>query len=156
MADDALQLKVGDAAPDFEAVDCLGATLRLSDFRGAKKVVLFFFPRAFTVRCTEEVRNFRDHYEQLVSLGAELVGVSTDKSERNCEFKKEEQLQFRLIGDDAHVLSERFGVVWPSTRMNRRVTFVIDERGVISELIHQEVEVDEHLKGVLAALRKQA
>lgn len=153
MSEPTLKLKVGDRAPDFEALDCLGERLSLRGFRGQKKVVLFFFPRAFTVRCTEEVRNFRDHYEAIVAAGAELIGVSTDRSERNCEFKKAEGLQFRLVGDDAHVLSEQFGVVWPSTRMNRRVTFVIDEQGVISQLIDQEVDVEQHLSGVLTALR---
>ncbi len=153
MSTDPLVLKVGDLAPPFEATDCRGAPISLGEFAGKKKVVLFFFPRAFTVRCVEEVRNFRDHYERIVAAGAELIGVSTDKSERNCQFKEEEQLQFRLIGDDAHVLSNQYGVVWPSKGFNRRATFVIDEQGVIAQLIHHEVAVDAHLSGVLEALK---
>ena len=72
-------LKVGDEAPVFEARDCEGAGFSLASYRGKKKVVLFFFPRAFTVRCEEEVRNFREHYARIVAAGGELVGVSTDK-----------------------------------------------------------------------------
>ncbi len=150
--DAALALKVGDEAPAFEAHDCEGRALSLAEFRGKKKVVLFFFPRAFTVRCVEEVRNFRDHYERIVAAGGELLGVSTDHSARNCEFKLKEQLQFRLIGDDAHTLTKLYGVEWVELKASRRVTFVIDEGGVIIELIDQELLVDQHLSGVLKAL----
>ncbi len=153
MESTALSLKVGDAAPPFEAKDCLGGPVSLAEFQGRKKVVLFFFPRAFTVRCEEEVRNFRDHYERIVSAGGELIGVSTDKSDRNCEFRAAEKLQFRLIGDDAQVLSRLYGVEWEDKKISRRVTFVIDERGVIVELIDQEYAVDQHLNGVLSALK---
>lgn len=153
MDSETIALKVGDVAPPFDTKDCLGGPISLGEFAGKKKVVLFFFPKAFTVRCVEEVRNFRDHYERIVAAGAELIGVSTDKSDRNCQFKEEEGLQFRLIGDDAHVLSTQYGVVWPSTRLNKRATFVIDERGVIAQVIHQEVAVDAHLSGVLEALK---
>lgn len=149
----ALTLKVGDAAPPFAAHDCDGNALALAEFLGKKKVVLFFFPRAFTVRCEEEVRNFRDHYDRIVNAGGELVGVSTDRSPRQCEFKAAEKLQFRLIGDDAHVLSKLYGVEWVEMKASRRVTFVIDEDGRIIELIDQEYAVDQHLNGVLAALK---
>lgn len=151
--DRAPTLKVGDEAPPFEAVDCDGAAISLAEFRGKKKVVLFFFPRAFTVRCEEEVRNFRDHYERIVKAGGELIGVSTDKSARQCEFKAAERLQFRLIGDDAHVLSKLYDVEWVELKASRRVTFVIDEGGKIIELIDQEYAVEQHLNGVLAALK---
>ena len=53
-------LKRGDAAPDFETTDCQGRQVKLSSLKG-KKVVLFFFPKAFTPACTIEIRNFRDH-----------------------------------------------------------------------------------------------
>ncbi len=145
-------LKVGDQAPDFDTVDCRGERVRLSDFKG-KKVVLFFFPRAFTVACTLEVQNFRDNYERITSFNAELIGVSVDKAERNCKFAETEKLQFRLIGDEQRVLSELYGVVWPVLKIDRRATFVIDEQGVIVEVIHHEVQVYRHLEDVLAKLR---
>ncbi|MFO0599832.1 MAG: peroxiredoxin [Myxococcaceae bacterium] len=146
-------LKVGDQAPDFDAIDCRGERVRLSDFIAQKKkVVLFFFPRAFTPACTLEVRNFRDNYERISSLGAELVGVSVDKAERNCKFATEEQLQFKLVGDEERVLSEKYGVVWPVLKIDRRATFVIDEQGVIREVIHHEVQVYRHLEDVLSKL----
>ena len=142
-------LQRGDKAPDFDAVDCRGHRITLSEFRGKKKVVLFFFPRAFTPACTLEVRNFRDNYEKIATAGAELIGISVDRAERNCKFADAEQLQFKLIGDESRVISESYGVVWPVLRIDRRATFVIDEQGVIVEVIHHEVQVYRHLEDVL-------
>ena len=145
-------LSAGDQAPDFEAVDCGGRMVRLQDFRGQKKVVLFFFPRAFTPACTLEVRNFRDNYSRITALNAELIGVSVDRSERNCKFAQAEGLQFRLIGDESRVISERYGVIWPVLRIDRRATFVISEAGVVEDVIHHEIQVYRHLEDVLERL----
>ncbi|MFZ5439889.1 MAG: peroxiredoxin [Myxococcota bacterium] len=145
-------LKRGDVAPDFDAVDCRGERVTLAGFRGKKKVVLFFFPRAFTPACTLEVRNFRDNHARISAAGAELIGVSVDRSEKNCKFAEAEGLQFRLIGDESRVISEKYGVVWPVLRIDRRATFVIDEQGVIDEVIHHEVQVYRHLEDVLERL----
>jgi len=142
----------GDIAPDFDTVDCRGERVTLAQFKGKKKVVLFFFPRAFTPACTLEVRNFRDNYEKIVTAGAELIGVSVDRAEKNCKFAEAEGLQFKLLGDETRVISEKFGVLWPVLRIDRRATFVIDEQGLILEVIHHEVQVYRHLEDVLARL----
>lgn len=145
-------VRIGEQAPDFEAIDCRGNTVRLRDFRGKRKVVLFFFPRAFTPACTLEVRNFRDNYARITALNAELIGVSVDRSERNCKFADAEGLQFTLIGDESRTISERYGVVWPVLKIDRRATFVIDEQGIVEETIHHEVQVYRHLEDVLERL----
>jgi peroxiredoxin Q/BCP len=142
-------LRAGDLAPDFETVDCRGQRVTLSEYRGKKKVVLFFFPRAFTPACTLEVRNFRDNHERITAAGAELIGVSVDRADRNCKFAEAEGLQFRLIGDESREISELYKVVWPVLRIDRRATFVIDEQGVVAEVIHHEVQVYRHLEDVL-------
>lgn len=145
-------LQPGDTAPDFEATDCRGQLVKLSDFRGKKRVVLFFFPKAFTPACTLEVRHFRDHHEKISALNAELIGISVDKSERNCRFAESENLNFTLIGDESRVISEQYGVVWPVLKIDRRATFVIDERGVVLDVFHHEIQVYKHLDDVLAKL----
>lgn len=142
-------LQRGDIAPDFDAIDCRGERVTIGEYKGKKKVVLFFFPRAFTPACTLEVRNFRDNHERISTAGAELIGVSVDRAERNCKFAEAEGLQFRLVGDESRVVSELYGVVWPVLRIDRRATFVIDEQGVIIEVIHHEVQVYRHLEDVL-------
>ncbi len=145
-------LQRGDKAPEFDTTDCRGERCALREFRG-RRVVLFFFPRAFSVACTLEVRHFRDHYEQIVAQNAELIGVSLDRVERNCRFADEEKLQFRLIGDESRQLSEAYGVVWPILRIDRRATFIIDAEGMIEDVFHHEVQIYKHLDDVLAKLK---
>ena len=145
-------VSVGDIAPDFDTVDCRGARLQLSSFRGQRKVVLFFFPKAFSPACTLEVRNFRDNYQRITQLDAELIGVSVDKAERNCRFATEEGLQFRLIGDESRAISELYGVMWPVLRIDRRATFVIGLDGKVEDVFHHEVQVYRHLEDVLDRL----
>lgn len=144
-------LKAGDIAPDFDATDCQGRRVQLSSLRG-KKVVLFFFPKAFTPACTIEIRNFRDHQAAIEAKNATLIGVSLDKPERQCEFAKAERIDFALIGDASRSISESYGVVWPLVRRDRRATFMIDETGKIEEVINHEVQVYRHLDDVLEKL----
>ena len=148
-------LSVGDTAPDFETVDGRGQPVKLSAFKG-KRVVLFFLPKAFTPACTVEVRAFRDNYDRIKGLNAELIGVSVDKAEKNFRFAEAEGLQFVLIGDESRAISELYGVVWPVLRIDRRATFVIDERGIIADVFHHEVQVYRHLEDVLERLAAAA
>ena len=144
-------LKTGDAAPDFAATDCQGRQVQLSGLKG-KKVVLFFFPKAFTPACTIEIRNFRDHQAAIEAQNATLIGVSLDKPERQCQFAKAENIDFALIGDESRAISESYGVVWPVLKRDRRATFMINELGMIDEVINHEVHVYKHLDEVLAKL----
>ena len=145
-------LKAGDSAPDFEATDCRGRSVKLSELKG-KRVVLFFFPKAFTPACTIEVRNFRDHQAQIESMNATLIGVSLDKPERQCEFAKAENIDFALIGDASRKISDAYGVVWPVMRRDRRATFVIGADGKVEDVFHHEVQVYRHLDDVLDRLK---
>lgn len=145
-------LTIGEIAPGFSARDCLGNSVTLSSLKG-KPVVLFFFPKAFTIGCTIEVRAFRDNYDRIRELGAELVGVSVDSVQKQCDFAKAENINFPLIGDEDRGISEPFGVLWPVLKVDRRVTFIIDEEGRVEHVIHHEVKVHRHLDDVLAYLK---
>jgi hypothetical protein len=99
-----------------------------------------------------EVRNFRDNYERITQLNAELIGLSVDRADRQCRFAIEEQLQFRLVSDESRVISGLYGVVWPVLRIDRRATFVIGLDGRIEDVFHHEVQVYRHLEDVLDRL----
>ena len=142
----------GDIAPDFAATDCSGRACKLSDYRGKHKVVLFFFPRAFTPACTIEIRAFRDNQKLIEAKGGVLVGVSVDDHTRQCEFAKSEHIEFHLIGDGSRAISEKYGVVWPVLKVDRRATFLIDEQGKVEDVLHHEVQVYKHLDDVLLKL----
>jgi peroxiredoxin Q/BCP len=144
-------VNVGEPAPDFNAVDCQGRPVRLSDFRG-RRVVLFFFPKSFSISCTVEVRAFRDNHARIRALGAELIGVSVDRYATQCEFAAKEGVQFTLLGDESRAISRAYGVLWPVLNVDRRVTFVLDEGGVVREVLRHEVRVGRHLDDVLRLL----
>ena len=65
-------MQVGDKAPDFELPASGNKTVRLSDFRGKKTVVVYFYPKDETSGCTVEACKFRDDYEDFTAAGAEV------------------------------------------------------------------------------------
>jgi peroxiredoxin Q/BCP len=133
-------LKIGDKAPDFEAKDNVGNTLKLDDFKG-KKLVLFFYPKASTPGCTVEACNLRDNYKRFQTLGYELLGVSADTTKKQQNFIDKYKLPFSLLADVDKKVINAFGV-WGSKKfMGRefdgihRTTFVINENGIIEDII---------------------
>lgn len=148
-------LKPGAPAPDFTVAASDGRTLRLSDFRG-KRLVLYFYPKAFTPGCTAQTRRFRDNYAELQALGAEVVGVSVDTEARQCDFAQAERVRFPLVADADRTLSRDYDVLWPVLSIDRRVTYVIDPAGVVEAVFHHEVQVSKHLDDVLDHLQARA
>lgn len=148
-------LKVGDMAPDFTAQTSDGKTLQLSELRG-RRVVLFFFPKAFTPGCTVETRRFRDHYSELSAMGAEVVGVSVDPTEVQCEFASKEGVHFPMLGDESRHISKSYDVLWPLLNINQRVTYVISPQGRIEAVFHHELRIGRHLESVQQHLRDKA
>lgn len=145
-------IQVGDAAPDFTATDCQGRAVSLASLRG-RRVVLFFFPKAFTIGCTIEIRAFRDNQARIQELGAELVGVSVDSVRTQCAFAAQESIDFALIGDEQRSISTSYDVIWPVLNVDRRVTFLIDPAGKVESIIRHEVRVYRHLDDVLKYLQ---
>ena len=135
-------LKVGDNAPKFEAKDHAGNTIKLEDYTG-KKLVLFFYPKASTPGCTAEVCNLRDHYQTFLAKGFDVLGVSADSAKRQQNFINKNELPFPLLADEDKAVIESFGVWGPKKFMGReydgihRTTFVIDENGVIEDVINK-------------------
>ncbi|TGV03912.1 thioredoxin-dependent thiol peroxidase [Flavivirga rizhaonensis] len=133
-------LKVGDKAPNFEALDELGNTVKLSDFKG-KKLVVFFYPKANTPTCTVEACNLRDEYTVLKEKGYEILGVSADTQKKQSNFKKKFNFPYPLLADVDKEVINAFGVWGEKKFMGRtfdgihRITFVIDEEGVIEKVV---------------------
>lgn len=149
----ATHLTVGDKAPDFEAKDQHGNTVRLSDFAG-KKLVLYFYPKDDTPGCTAEACNLRDNYATLVEKGYAVLGVSTDDEKSHQKFIQKHNLPFSLLADTDKKVHERFGA-WGEKKMygktymgTTRITFVINENGIIEDII-QKVDTKAHAKQIL-------
>jgi len=149
-------LKVGDEAPDIDAVDEMGNQITLKQFIG-KKVVLFFYPKDSTPTCTVEACNLRDNYPDLLNKGIEVVGISADSEKKHRNFIGKHNLPFPLIADvDKKVIGD-YGVWGPKKFMGRefdgihRTTFVIDEQGRIEQII-EKVKAKEHTAQILETI----
>jgi len=146
-------IKVGDKAPNFQALDNQGKMIRLSDYDG-KKLVLFFYPKASTPGCTVEACNLRDNYERFLSLGYEILGVSADTARKQQNFINKYNLPFPLLADIDKKVINSYKVWGPKKFMGRefdgihRTTFVIDEKGIIEQVI-TKVKTKEHTKQLL-------
>ena len=151
-------IKEGQPAPDFELPDQAGEPVRLSDFRG-RKVVLYFYPKASTPGCTTQACGIRDHQADYSSVGAVVLGVSPDPVKAIKKFSEKQHLNFELLADEDHEVTEAYGV-WVEKSMYgktywgaARTTFVIDEDGVVRKVI-KKVKPETHDDEVLAALRE--
>ncbi len=140
------KLEIGSPAPDFAASSTTGQIIRLADFKG-KKVVLYFYPKDDTPGCTVEGCGFRDQYQKIKSTGTEIIGVSTDNVESHKAFTTKYSLPFPLIADVDTKISQLYGAF-----NDRRVTFIIDEKGLIRK-VFDPVKPDVHPKDVLDALK---
>ncbi|XXF76083.1 peroxiredoxin [Myxococcaceae bacterium GXIMD 01537] len=148
-------IEVGAPAPDFTTTDCQREPFVLSSLRG-RRVVLFFFPKAFSIACTAETRAFRDNHARIQALGAELVGVSVDSFRTQCEFAQKENIHFSLLGDEDRRISASYDVLWPLLKVDRRVTFIIGPDGLVEAVIRHEARVWRHLDDVLEHLQQRA
>lgn len=146
-------LKPGDKAPSFEAKNQKGETIRSSDFSG-KKVLLFFYPKASTPGCTAEACNLRDNYQTFLEKGYEVIGVSADTEKKQLNFSEKNELPYSLLADTDKKVIEAFGVWGPKKFMGReydgihRTSFVIDENGIIEEVI-TKVKTKDHAAQIL-------
>lgn len=130
-------------------------TFSLSDFKG-KKTVLYFYPKDNTSGCTQEACDFRNNYNRLCAK-ANVIGVSPDSISSHIKFKQKQGLNFTLLSDPEHILSEAFGV-WKEKSMYgrkymgiERSTFILDEQlKVIKEW--RKVKVSGHVDEVLKEL----
>jgi thioredoxin-dependent peroxiredoxin len=140
-------LRVGDNAPDFEAETTRGDKVRLSSFAG-RRVVLYFFPKAFTAGCTIETKRFQGDHEELAALGAEVIGISTDDLATQCDFAKAHGVSFPMVGDKDHRIATAYGVLWPLLPLARRVTFVVGPDGAIEAVFKHELAIGRHIADV--------
>ncbi len=124
----------------------------LADFKG-QKVVLYFYPKDNTSGCTQEACDFRDNMNRITSMAA-VIGVSPNDIKTHKKFREKQSLNFLLLADTEHVLSEAFGV-WKEKSMYgkkymgiERSTFILDENGkIVNEW--RKVKVNGHVGEVL-------
>jgi peroxiredoxin Q/BCP len=146
-------LQKGDKAPQFSGKDQDGITHTLLDYKG-KKLVVFFYPKANTPGCTAEACDLRDNFERFKSNNYELLGVSADNAKSQSNFKNKYEFPFPLLADEDKSVIQAFGVWGPKKFMGKeydgihRTTFIIDEQGIIDEVI-SAVKTKSHASQIL-------
>lgn len=146
----------GIPAPEFELLDDTSTLRKLSDYRG-RHVVLYFYPKDDTPGCTKEACNFRDDYSAYDQAGVVILGVSPDSVRSHVKFKQKFQLQFPLLADEEHKVSEQYGVWGPKKFMGKeyvgvlRTTFLIDRDGMVKK-VYENVRPAEHSAELLKEL----
>ena len=151
------EIKEGNKAPDFTAIDQDGEKVKLSSFRGEKNVVLYFYPKDMTPGCTTQACDFRDQHKKFKNTV--ILGVSIDSTERHRKFIAKYDLPFTLIADIDKKVVQKYGI-WQEKKLYGktfmgivRTTFIIDKNGTIQK-IFPKVKVKTHIEDVLSALKE--
>jgi peroxiredoxin len=156
---DARMLKKNQAAPDFRSPNQHNEVISLSDFRGKKHVVLYFYPKDDTPGCTIEANQFTALAGTFAALDAVVIGVSKDSCASHQAFIDKYGLKLDLLADTSGELCERYGV-WQEKEKNgvksmgiARATFVIDKAGQLQEALYG-VTAEGHAQAMLEKVRQ--
>jgi thioredoxin-dependent peroxiredoxin len=148
------KLSIGDRAPDFSVNNQNGEIVSLKSLKG-RKVVLYFYPKDNTPGCTVQACNLRDNYQDLLDAGYAVFGISPDTEKKHQNFIAKFDLPFDLLADTEKEMLEAYGV-WGEKKMYGRTymgvfrtTFVLDENGVIVEII-SKVKTKDHSAQIMA------
>ena len=151
------EIKEGNKAPDFTALDQDGKKVKLSSFRDKKNIVLYFYPKDMTPGCTTQACGFRDQQKSFKSTV--ILGVSIDSQERHQKFIEKYDLPFTLLADVDKKVVQKYGV-WQEKKLYGktfmgivRSTFIIDKTGTVRK-IFVKVKVKNHIEEVLNALKE--
>lgn len=143
---------VGAAAPAFSLPSQEGTPVSLDQLKG-KWVVLYFYPKDFTSGCTIEAHNFQRDIAKYTQKNAAVVGVSLDSVDSHKGFCTKEGLNFKLLADTDHKVTEKYGSVmdYMGKTFAARNTFLIDPTGVVQK-VYVKVSPQAHSEEVLADL----
>ena len=153
-----IKIQIGEQIPEFKSVTTEGVEFSLSDLKGSP-TVLYFYPKDNTSGCTLEAKSLRDGKEELKRRGYKIVGVSPDSVKSHQNFCAKHELNFTLLADTDHSLSEALGV-WQLKKMCGkeymgivRTTFLLDEDARVSYII-QKVDTKDSYGQIIKVLDK--
>lgn len=150
-----MAIELGKKAPAFTLRNQDGERRTLKSYAGAR-LILYFYPKAFTPGCTGESCDFRDSDAPLRAAGFQIVGISPDPAEKLAKFKDEYNLPFDLLSDADHAVAAKYGAWGIKKNYGReyegliRSTVVLDAAGRV-ERIYPNIRA----KGHVARLRRE-
>ena len=143
-------IKVGEKAPLFELFDQDKELFSLKDYNG-KKMVIYFFPKAFTPGWTKQACGFRDQYSVYRENNIEIIGISYDARETQKSFSEKHKLNFRVLSDSKKEVSKLYGV--DTYFFPKRVTFLIDENGIVFDVI-DDMSLGDYAENIIQIFKK--
>jgi peroxiredoxin Q/BCP len=151
--------KIGNMAPAFSLPDADGNKVSLSQFKGKSNVVLYFYPRAMTPGCTVQACGIRDSKRALAKLDTVVLGVSPDPVAKLGKFIEKEALNFTLLSDEDHAVTEKYGAWGLKKFMGREfmgvlsTSFIIGKDGRLKHVM-DKVKTKSHHDDVIAIIRE--
>ncbi len=146
------ELKVGMMAPNFTLQDVYGHSYTLSKYKGKMPVIVYFYPKAGTPGCTKEACGIRDDWGKFQKSKIQVFGISVDTKPEIRKFIHDYHLNFPLLSDASHKVSNRYGV-YSSRGFDQRITFIVNKEGKISDIIDVK-NIDEHAAEVYKLAKK--
>jgi peroxiredoxin Q/BCP len=151
--------KIGNMAPAFTLQDQDGNKVSLKDFKGKSNVALYFYPKAMTPGCTVQACGIRDSKAALKKANTVVLGVSPDPVARLGKFIEKQDLNFTLLSDEDHAITEKYGCWGLKKFMGRefmgvlRTTFIIGKDGRL-KYVMDKVKTKSHHDDVLALVKE--
>ena len=146
-------LRIGDTAPSFQLKDQSGSIVSLDQIAANGDLILYFYPADFSPVCTAEACAFRDSYEGVSSIGAQIVGVSPQSVDSHRRFSTRFSIPFPLLSDPHKKVIGAYGVDGPFGFGVRRATFLIDSSKIIQNRVVSELFVGSHTDLLKKTLR---
>jgi len=145
-------MEIGDKIPEFTSIDGNGNAFDSRNYFG-KPLVIYFYPKDETRVCTEQACSFRDQYEDFKTLGAEVIGISSDSVQSHQKFAANHRLPFILLSDTDKKIRKAFGV--PNDFLGLipgRTTYVADKNGIV-QLVFDSTSGKIHIEKALEMLK---
>ncbi len=152
MAARGAKLGIGDEAPDFVLPAADGEDFSLRSLRG-RKVVLFFYPMDESPGCTMQARGFRDHYDEFVASGTEVVGISSGGVASHERFADHHSLPFPVLSDPGNKVRRTYGAF--TGPIPGRITYLLDENGVVCDVFSAIFRPLEHIRRAREWIRSE-
>jgi len=149
------KVQIGDKIPSFRLQDQNGKDFLIDNFVGKTAMVIYFYPKDDTPGCTKEACSFRDTYADFRDLNAMVIGISADNIASHKKFAAKYNLPFTLLSDTNNAVRNLFGV--PGAMFGLipgRVTYIVNQKGIITEIYDNLFNAEGHIKESLKALQK--
>jgi len=151
--------KVGNLAPAFTLLNQDGEKVSLKQFRDKSNVVVYFYPKAMTPGCTVQACGIRDSKKELAKLNTVVLGISPDPFARLAKFIEKQDLNFTLLSDEDHAITEKYGCWDLKKFMGKefmgvvRTSFIIGKDGKLKKVM-DKFKTKTHHDDVIAQIKE--